>query len=1499
MSNKHQDFIIQGMVRDNSEHVFDSKYAYENQNIRIIANPNSDSTHTSDLLAMTNEKGNKYTYIKGLDGGNMIGLPVGQCLINEQWVVFTMERTKATTDEEIRSCKDRIYRLWMENDKIKGELLYEGHLNLDYRYPLETLPYYENEQIQKVYWTDGINQPRFINIVEKPEKRAKWTDTSFDFVATMDLLNTTVSVSEKYVGGKFPAGVIQWFFTYSRQFGQETNIFASTELYELKHSDRGAAPDEMTTQSFDIVVNGLDPSFDFVNVYSVIRTSLNNVPIAKCIGTIPIEEWHPYYNVTDYRITLTDTNLYGTAIDPQSLFYKGGESITAYTMEQKDNTLFLGNYNLIRPYIEQDVKDDLRNYAKLNFKFSDNGDKNKPHFRQGNKYRFGVQFQHKTGKWSEVVWIGDYICNKVFNPNKPTVGELKLDNSLNTIKKNLIANGYVKVRPVVVYPNMAERGIITQGVLAPTLYMTQNKSKLYPDYFFRFFSNASKLSEDDDMDSSNRFWYSKICWLSNIYEDDPLRNEYRVGKINGDGWIEKTDDENCPKIAEDFYSLYSPEINFDDSYQIYNINNISIIHNANIKDFTTESKHEVLTSSISKPTVGHRQWCDDSRRIAFYTMWNDYGTKPIDIRIYDAPGTSKEGESDEPYTTKVCASRWIVYGWNDYWHNSKGETLHDFIKATADEIDYFWFNAKYPRRIPSHYSPKPLNDTHYVGGFLWEDTFMNVNTDHSELLDKDIPTRSGGFMQYYGQWIYPVMLWQASGSICYDTKEKAASVLKSNKIINCLTADREEIGSELISSGTFCKVSNGINVIKVQNDSEYGAILYSNRVEDCILWKDSYSAIFYLNPTENSPKFNWNVEPYKRYIYQNRVDSLINPDEYVVNTDGVYNTGKIEDITRTLPYDDLRDDRLEFKWHNLGRDAERSCSADMKYMSTPNYIIKLDKQLFKNRFSTLQQRIPIVSIKQEFPLNMFGGTTSEALQKNNFLVAGNSRNIVDKNNIPLDNITITWSTGDTYYQVYECLKTYPSSFENENCITEVLKVPLETYYNLNGRYDTWKGNPTFATSPANWNLMNPIYNQKNNFFVYHGLDLSTNSVNSFPNSFTWTLAKWSGDTVDKWTQITLATSMDVDGSKGEITRLIKLQDNLLCFQPRGLSQILYNEREQIATGSGVPIELANSGKVSGIRYITEKVGCNNKWSICKTESGLYWIDDENKAIMAWNQQLSNLSDSLGFHSWISDMSTLDIWNPIDFKSFVTYYDPYYESVMFFYKDNMLSYNTQLNCFDSFFSYGYVPYYEAFEGTAFTLSDKDSQGKDTYKVWEQHKGNYNYFYVHDHCIYEDGIIKCMGRYDKDGLPTEYGYEPYWITLLVNPDMPYDKIFNNLDMRTDMWNTSGNLLEETFSHIEVWNEFQHNKSRLIRQVDVPKIHLPAQHSILKKKFRVWYVNIPRDTKIQGSRYYNRDRMRNTWLYLKLSKELIDDDKALDFPYISDNKHIIHHIGVSYFV
>ena len=41
-----------------------------------------------------------------------------------------------------------------------------GQLNLDVEHPVETLGIYENEDIQKVYWIDGINQARVLNITK-------------------------------------------------------------------------------------------------------------------------------------------------------------------------------------------------------------------------------------------------------------------------------------------------------------------------------------------------------------------------------------------------------------------------------------------------------------------------------------------------------------------------------------------------------------------------------------------------------------------------------------------------------------------------------------------------------------------------------------------------------------------------------------------------------------------------------------------------------------------------------------------------------------------------------------------------------------------------------------------------------------------------------------------------------------------------------------------------------------------------------------------------------------------------------------------------------------------------------------------------------------------------------------------------------------------------------------------------------------------------------------
>ena len=59
--------------------------------------------------------------------------------------------------------------------------------------------------------------------------------------------------------------------------------------------------------------------------------------------------------------------------------------------------------------------------------------------------------------------------------------------------------------------------------------------------------------------------------------------------------------------------------------------------------------------------------------------------------------------------------------------------------------------------------------------------------------------------------------------------------------------------------------------------------------------------------------------------------------------------------------------------------------------------------------------------------------------------------------------------------------------------------------------------------------------------------------------------------------------------------------------------------------------------------------------------------------------------------------------------------------------------------------------------------------------------------------------------------------------------------------------------TFDTLEVWNEYQYGKAYLD--------NVPGRPSVLKKKFRVWRANIPRECSNM------RDRIRNTWAYVKL--------------------------------
>jgi hypothetical protein len=92
------------------------------------------------------------------------------------------------------------------------------------------------------------------------------------------------------------------------------------------------------------------------------------------------------------------------------------------------------------------------------------------------------------------------------------------------------------------------------------------------------------------------------------------------------------------------------------------------------------------------------------------------------------------------------------------------------------------------------------------------------------------------------------------------------------------------------------------------------------------------------------------------------------------------------------------------------------------------------------------------------------------------------------------------------------------------------------------------------------------------------------------------------------------------------------------------------------------------------------------------------------------------------------------------------------------------------------------------------------------------------------------------------------------------------------------------EETFTSIRVWNEHQDTEEvqlHLKGNVNTygSDVNIPSN---IKKKFRTWRIQIPRDKK-QGI----RNRIRNPWTYIKLTRNTLPV-----------YKHVLHDIIVDYF-
>lgn len=1576
---KQVTFKTKGMQRDLAASAFNSEFAYENKNVRIA----TDDSNT--MYSLVNERGPKLASIDGLD--SIEGTVIGEATIGNELILFT-----ADTEDK----KDRIYKIELSGNDLKGQVLFEGNLSLNPKYPIETLVSYENNDLKKVYWTDGLNPPRVINVAAASDVMSKWNSKSFDFVRKVSL-NETINIKRNIVAsGVFAPGVIQYAFTYFDKYGQESNIFYISPLYYISYNDRGASPENKVSNSFDIEITNADQNFDYIRVYSIHRTSLDAVPEVKRVvdlsarlgkeevsyidngyegsyssddivlcnrlngsentlkdykytnsGTNSSEqqykEW--VFNTSDYGgvqfedgsyltwdnygndiaahitvvedtevsvfltngaditwttktektlITYTDTGLSGDSVDFSELLYVGGEDVTVGTMTQKDNTLFLGNIKRNRKNLSSTIRNYFRG-KKVEFSnkvksidspeisgyypYSNQLRMNSYQFKTFKYleyYRFGIQAQHYTGKWSDPVWINDvkntvHIDTTFYESNKIGLPVARFTLNDKNIIDNLYKEGYVRVRPVVVYPNINDREAVCQGVLCPTVFNVADRYGNSP------FAQSS--------------WFTRPNAPFNVD-----KNEQR--KVNG-SWKE-----DWNKFGE----ALSPSI----------YSRTGVVTNKRVLVSTTVDSQE---TNLDMDTVNKGAWAEFRNN---YPIPSNTERNAEIQCIYNPPAIPFVG--DETSNTDIL--NWVSQNSENYYIDQSIVTLHspdiEFdndvknidtsnlklrivgivpVTAFASDIDIQTStpvnNFKDSSNLPIGFYKESVcaenefykftkvgGDSHFgwrglISGAFWFDEITDRKGENASQL-------TTGFV------VYP---WHRNGSL---NNTKYVSSDKENKGYRSAMLDKKKLSNMRYSYKTQYMDPDKIwNAYKEGDNNKTG-------ISGVSVFDSNEVSLIRLPAQENSGLSDIN--------YYGNVDKLLTVSRNGSKKDGypIVITGSIdtEDTSKTDNEHELfSSDYVEMTSNNSNNQYRGTDPVRIKYKSTPHAILALnytkpdsESELSKQRIlPTIEDAtistypdtvieaswgINTASSYSGYPFwnknkngksvsqdvidpgisgdcqemggiqygwlwlgelyndnvqNRFGGQTDETFENNVWLPCGNPVSLIDIYNATKDSVTITWEEGDTYYQRYDHIKTYPFTLEDQNAVTDIISFMCETRVNIDGRYDRNRGQTSnLAITPENFNKMNDVYSQSNNSFIYRAVNPNKLNLDDFPNTVTWTKTKTNGELTDTWTNITLASTLDLDSTKGSITALKMFNDNIICLQDTGTSQILYNENTQISTTEGVPIEITNSGKVQGKRYISDTVGCTNKWSICTTPTGIYFIDDITKGIYLFNGQLNNISDKLGFHSWISTASkSVSIWNPVDFNSFVTYYDKTNDEVLFISKDSCLGYSELLNQFTSFYSYENTPYFS-------NLLDKGIWVKDN-KLWLHNEGDYNMYFG--------------------------SYQPFSTTVIANPDVITDKIFDTLEFRADSWDASGKLLNTTFDTLKTWNEYQQGISSL---EDVKR-----KPSSLKKKFRIWRANIPRD------KSNNRDRMRNPWLYLKLSMETENS-----------NKTILHDMTVHYF-
>lgn len=1465
-----------GMFRDTAISKQTNEFAFENLNVRITAiDGNTRFIVTNDINA---------SVVSFEDDIPIIGEYVGYCLFNQDIVLFTH-----SSDENY---PDYIYKLHYSNpDTFTVTKLYEGNLGFsDCVEGIDALPYYEKEDIRKVYWVDGVHSPRVINIATDNTitHEGDGVDTQFDFQQEVSSL-PEVEITKEYNGiGQFPSGTMQYIFTYYKKYGAESAAVYISPLLYLSLQDRGAKADETCSCSFDVNISNVDTNFDGIRVYSIVRTSLEGTVACYLVKDVEI---HEDGSTGDTTVSFVDDGAYNNAIAESEIYYLGGQEIVAGTIDQKDGVLFLGNITIKESNVDFELKGKINNYLKshrdnnnisnliyFSYKTIDYADEsgyyqyknqlsensaNIQCFKGGETYRFGVRFFDKNNHPTQTFWIGDQKCDiypQITN-SKIYISEANFNfNLYGQDFYNDIIEKYKCYQLMWVLPTFADRDIVAQGVTLPTIY---NYAQRYGNSPYAQSSYITRLVPNLNEAGSGSSDYDQE-WAGSFGRHETNVQKSEIDKKTEIEFLVAKDENDAIENADNSFSNQSAytnrEIGVYLKYEFYdNIQRIYVSASQILFDGTIRSIHSPLT--IIRNTTTYKSYKADILNAIydgdfpnaelnndnhnrtdkifksgeelteerFNSIKNDIGQGPgyIEYRFTREPQNIYEVDKENNFfvDANICT------------FNSP-EVTYDKIQKPQN-VEYRIVGiAPITSVISDYYMEASKSGNFYANArMLIDDYNKPYNSINPTLLEHKFNGNYDLYTNYYnGIKTIPIWqdgthrndsspvdiqlsMWHRSYSMVspslknIESLGKEVSGLKhkifANKFISYRTSyyfwnqEDEDFSNKICDELQFNSIEKRLSDINLYNDDQNIVALIAQNNNN-LFYAGQYDNV--LVPKHKTQRYcrtsNGDfVNPTSESDYRDRMDAYpcrikYSSTKHLILKFLNYTSGKVVLPNYCIQYTAF--DNYDYPFTLDGAFEYDGEHGDNNYVRSECYENTID--------SLLKNSVYIGEIYREIPSSArYGGYDQNAIENNTFYACSEIKSLISQN-------AITSNSGDTYFQRWDCLRTYPTTEEDENSVVDIVSFFVETHINIDGRCDVNRFNQKLINArPTNFGLLNEVYSQPNNFYSSSVLDEKFDT-DVFSNEVIWTKPKQSSADIDTWTNINLTNSLDLNGSNGEIVKIMNVLNNIIVFQEKALSIINYNNRTALSTENGQAVELGYSGIVNGYTTISDHIGLQYKDLVINTADGVYFVDKYNKSLYRYTKGgLENLSQTKGFEVWFR--------NNID-KIKRIYHDGLtYDTYLLNDDDSrLLSFNTQLDSFVSFYDkYGDPYFFVNISGNSYYFDLDNNLQKD---------------------FAGDPVSEISIRYR------------------VNPEPLVNKTFTNLEINGDIMSNEEKVLSgtnEPFTSVQVFTPYQ--TSDIVGD--------------FKKRFNVWRIALPRE---EGK----KNRMQGTWCYITLKNNKLSDKK-----------------------